>query len=44
MDWMGRVLGLDEAFLGSSGKGGGVIGVSTVVQGVRLSGSPSSWA
>lgn len=29
MDWMGKILGLDDVFLGSSGKGGGVIGVSS---------------
>jgi aromatic-L-amino-acid decarboxylase len=28
MDWMAKVLGLEEPFHGSSGKGGGVIGVS----------------
>lgn len=28
MEWMAKVLGLDEVFFTSSGKGGGVIGVS----------------
>lgn len=31
MEWMVKILGLDDVFLTSSGKGGGIIGVSAAM-------------